>query len=116
MVEFENRLVFSLDTVHRVELIEQVDVSELPPAPDGRPLHHLGGYWVTDLDAARGGELAAMGYPVYFARLSDDRSTTLVSYHVNPTGGLFIELLDRTIQPSIEAWINGSELRLSSTS
>jgi hypothetical protein len=114
MVEFENRLVFSLDPAHRVELIEQVDVSELPPAPDGRPLHHLG-YWVSDLDSARA-EMEAMGYPVYFARLSDDRSTTLVSYHVNPTGGLFIELLDRTIQPSIEAWINGSELRLSSTS
>lgn len=113
MVEFENRLVFSLDSAHRVELIEQVDASELPPVPGGRPLHHLG-YWVTDLDVARG-EFEAMGYPVYFARLTDDGSKTLVSYHINPTGGLFIELLDRSIRPSIEAWINGSDLQLTST-
>lgn len=110
MVEFQNRLVFSLEPGHRIELIEQIDATELPPTPSGAPLHHLG-YWVSDLDTARK-ELEGLGYSVYFARLSDDHSRTLVSYHVNPTGGLYIEMLDRTIKPSIDAWINGEDLDL----
>lgn len=95
---------YSRSDGHHIELIQHVHgIGEqaqltLPLTP------HLG-YWVDNVDESRA-RLEKLGCPTYFARLSDHDGTSLVSYH-STDFGFYVELVSRSVQPTITAMLSG---------
>jgi hypothetical protein len=96
---------FTLEGPHRLELIQQVDPTAWAAAEGGPRLHHLG-YWVDDL-AAESARLIALGFRQQIHGLGDDGGIGRMSYHVDPNGGLYLELVDRALEAGMEQWFAG---------
>lgn len=79
-------------------------------APGGSHLHHVG-RWVDDLAKASAG-LAAAGLALEAAGIdAEGQSPAMFAFH-RGGHGLRVELVDRAMQPTFEAWLAGGTLEL----
>jgi hypothetical protein len=107
--EVELRYAYSTGAPPYLELLE-AQPRGYYEAKGGPHLHHVG-RWVDDL-AAASRTLAATGLPLEAAGVdANGRTPAIFVFHRGPHG-LRIELVDRAMQPSFEAWLAGGTLEL----
>jgi catechol 2,3-dioxygenase-like lactoylglutathione lyase family enzyme len=91
---------YSTEGPHRIELIEILD--DTAWAQTSRPrLDHIG-YWVDDVRAEKA-RLEALGFDSEISAERPD-GAPIMSYHLDPNQGLYIELVDRSQQADLAAW------------
>lgn len=107
-LEVRQRLVYSRQGPHRIELLEQVPGTVWASVVDGAhtgAVHHLG-IWVDDF-VATSKALSEAGHPcVLTVRGRDDRPAAF-AYHALSSGAL-VELVDARMRPGFEAWFSGA--------
>lgn len=96
----EARVAHSRRGPHYLELIQYTHPALSERFAEFGPPHHLG-YFVDDLDAAVE-TLTASGCPQRWHGGTGDRS---FSYHCDPNGGLWLELVSSGLRLDIERWI-----------
>ena len=105
----ELRFAYSTGAPPYLELLEAKPTGYYA-APEGAHLHHVG-RWVDDL-AKASDALARAGLPLEAAGVdAQGRSPAVFVFH-RGEHGLRVELVDRSMQPSFEAWLAGGELEL----
>ena len=98
---------YSLDGPHRIELVEQIDNTAWAAAPGGPRLHHVG-YFVDDVvtEIAR---LEILGFRSELRSVNAD-GQTYMSYHHDPNGGPYVEIVDQRVAGILEPWWSGKGL------
>jgi catechol 2,3-dioxygenase-like lactoylglutathione lyase family enzyme len=95
---------YSIGGEHHIELLEQIDDTAWKATTRGPRLHHIG-YWVDDI-AAEIARFEELGFPAEI-RAERSNGTPYMSYHLDPNGGLYIELVDRAVAANVEPWWSG---------
>jgi hypothetical protein len=97
---------YSREGPHHIELVQQINSSAYEAVPGGPRVDHLG-FYVRDLEW-NASNLVSTGFSLQLAGIGQDGDIANVTFHHNPHGGIYIELLDETVWRDLQPWLTAS--------